>query len=723
MSNALVISVRLHEGWYHGAGSTPSPARLFQSLIAGRGLSGPISDESIEALEWLERQSPPIMAAPVTLGGQPVTNFVPNNDLDAKQGDHRRIGEIRTKKSTRPLLFDCEIPFVFCWHLNEQSSLDDAHVEQICALADGVFQLGRGVDTAWAWAELLSTDELDERLHSHRGPVLRPSSGSGSTECPTSGTVASLIQRHADMSNRYAMTADGKGQTFRRRAKPKWRLVSYDNSVTRLSFDLTDRQTSNLAVWPATEVIELVKTIRDAAVERLIKTLPDQQAEIGQALIGRTSSGENAGPIKARARIIALPSIGHEHADQQIRRVVIEIPGYCPLLADDVAWAFSGQMLSRYGRTIDLIRSQPNRQLEHYGVNVGGSRMWQTVTPIALSGAARRRLEPDHRKRVAHDKKGTAERRFEQENAASALRQALRHASVLARLTRLRLQKEPFTARGQRADDFAAGDRFSKHTLWHAQLEFEKPVSGPLLLGDGRFLGLGLLQPTATSSGVLAFTIESGLSSKPDPVRLSRSLRNAVMARVRDVCKTSDLPAYFSGHLKTGDPADSSRQPHLTYTFDPVRSRLLVLQPEMLDASIGRSNRHSKTLELALAQFAHLRAGRDGNLRLYPTGIDLASDPLFCRSPVWESLTPYSVNRHGKKTTAGNLIKRDVLAECSRRGIPQPTIAIKNWTAVSGSGLQCMLRLEFKQAIAGPIILGKTRHHGGGVFTANRVSD
>ena len=67
MNNALVISVRLHEGWYHGAGSIPSPARVFQALMAGRGLSGPIPPESIEALEWLERQPPQIEMSLSTL--------------------------------------------------------------------------------------------------------------------------------------------------------------------------------------------------------------------------------------------------------------------------------------------------------------------------------------------------------------------------------------------------------------------------------------------------------------------------------------------------------------------------------------------------------------------------------------------------------------------------------------------------------------------------------
>lgn len=718
MKNALVISVRLHEGWYHGAGSIPSPARVFQALIAGRGLSGPIPRDSLLALEWLERQPPPILATPVMRGGQSVATFVPNNDLDAKQGDHRRVGEIRTKKSIRPLLFDAEVPFVFCWKLDVKDSEHAMHVQRICELTDGLFQLGRAVDSAWAWADFVSTDELDERLRSHRGPVLSPSSGRGNMECPTQGSVASLVQRHADMSNRYAMTADGSGQTFRRQAKPKWRLVSYDNTVTRVSFDLMDRKTAALANWPATDVVRLVKIIRDAAVERLVKTLPDRTPEIEQALIGLKPDGVNSGPITARLRILPLPSTGHEHADQHIRRVIIEIPGNCPLRTDDIAWAFSGQTLSTHGKDIDLVRSQPHRQLEHYGVDSKTSRTWQTVTPIALSNAIRRRIKPDRSGRIGKDEKGAAERRFEQEIAASALHHALRHAGVNERLSHLRLQREPFDACGKRAEDFSHADRFSKHALWHAELEFETPLGGPLLLGDGRFLGLGLFQPIANRSGTLAFAIKSGLADKPDPVQLARSLRRAVMARVRDVLKTSELPTYFSGHSKRNAPADSVIEPHLTHVFDPAENRLLVLQPEIVDPSIRRNERNSRTLELALATFDRLLAGRYGDLQLDSVRIDLDSDPLFRRSQVWESLTPYSVNRHAKKTTVDALIVRDVLAECERRGFPRPKISVISWRSIPGSGVHSSIRLNFLHAIAGPIILGRTRHHGGGVFAA-----
>jgi len=718
MSQFLVISVRLHEGWYHGSGSIPSPARLFQALVAGRGLSGPLPDATIAALQWLERQSPPIVAAPVTKVGQSITMYVPNNDADAPKvkGDPKKIEKIRAAKIIQPRLFDADIPFRFCWELKDEAR-DDSAVRHLCELADGVYQLGRTVDAAWAWANVLTDNELSEQLRSHRGPIHRPSVGRGNVECPTPGSLARLVQRHRDMSQRYAPTADGKGQTFRRRSKPKWRTVSYDGAMTRMCFDLTDRQTSTLMPWPTTKTAHLVATVRDNAVQRLVKSLPDHEMEIKQTLIGRTADGENAGPISARVRIIPLPSIGHEKTSQEIRRILIEIPGNCPLRSDDVIWAFSAQSLDLHGRAVDLVRSQAHRQLEHYGVTSKASRHWQTVTPMALASACRRRIEPNPTKRQKKDLKSAAEKRFEQEIASSAARHALRHAGNGAKARTIRVQREPFDQRGTRVEPFAEGTRFSKHSLWHVELELEAPISGPLLIGDGRFCGLGLMKPVRTAAGVFGFAIESGLNENPDPMRLSRSLRRAVMARVRDVLGTYRLRPYFSGHREDGTPTRLEDVPHLAFAFDPLERKLLVITPERLDRRARwSSDDNLATLESALRDFYELRAGADGNLRIRPSSLDFDQNHIFAPSNVWESITPYNVNRHARGTTAEKAITNDFYVECGRRGLPRPKVTVLQWEAKANSGLQGKLRLTFKKAISGPIILGRTRHLGGGVF-------
>jgi hypothetical protein len=78
------------------------------------------------------------------------------------------------------------------------------------------------------------------------------------------------------------------------------------------------------------------------------------------------------------------------------------------------------------------------------------------------------------------------------------------------------VQREPFEAKGRRAEPFALGTRFVKERLWHIEIAFARRASGQLLVGDGRYLGLGLMAPIRRIEGVLAFAIADGLT---DPAR------------------------------------------------------------------------------------------------------------------------------------------------------------------------------------------------------------
>ncbi|WP_145113015.1 type I-G CRISPR-associated protein Csb2 [Gimesia panareensis] len=210
MSDALLISVRFHEGWYHGSGGSPSPARLFQALVAGAGLSGPLDEGTVEALEWLENQNHPIVASPHTTSQKPYVNYVPNNEADASNGYQERIK--KAEKRIAPLLFDPAVPFLFAWKLTDDAAVEAA--KRILPLADRVYQLGRTVDMAWAWAEFLSVDELRDRLSDYPGVIRHPSPGVGEVDCPAPGSLASLQQRYQAGAHQFARTADGKGQTF-----------------------------------------------------------------------------------------------------------------------------------------------------------------------------------------------------------------------------------------------------------------------------------------------------------------------------------------------------------------------------------------------------------------------------------------------------------------------------------------------------------------------------
>jgi CRISPR-associated protein Csb2 len=717
MSQSLLISVRLHEGWYHGSDGMPSPAKLFQAIVAGTGLSGPLDTDCLASLEWLEKQAPPFVASPHRALQKSYGNYVPNNDLDAKHGDPNRVNEIRVKKAITPVVFDHSVPFLYGWTLANDAAV--AAAQNLLPLVDRLYQLGRGIDMAWAWAELVPDNELQARLQVYPGVIRRASGVSGTVDCPTPGSLASLQLRHRASAHQFASTLDGRGQTFRQRPKPKWRKVSYSGTPQRYMLELTQSDGSGFASWPLEGATQLVEEVRDAAAEKLRLAFPNQVSEVDQVLIGRKPDGTNAGPTPSRVRIIPLPSIGHPEADMQIRRLLVDVPGECLLRADDIGWAFSGLRLVHppSGNQIDLTRSADQSTLRHFGVD-HPARIWRSITPVALSAAKRRRIDPLRVRDDQQEKKSGQEKHAEHALAFDALPNALRHADLNVRVHAVRVQREPFDQRGQRVEAFARGTRFDKHTLWHMELEFDSLVAGPVVLGDGRFLGLGLMRPATTPSGVHSFDIKTGLRANPEPMRVATALRRAVMARTQVVLVNQCLPSYFSGHADDGTHGRAER-PHLAFICDPLRRQMFVVTPSRLNRKTDFSDRqHAETLERALRGLGELRAGPDGNLIVQRTVIDTETHHLFQPATTWESLTPYLVNRHSRKSTAESVLTRDILAECERVDLPRPVVHILKYSASPKAGLQGWLRLEFRDPVEGMIILGRSRYTGGGVFAS-----
>ena len=213
MPRSLLIAVRFHEGRYHGQedrfngadGWPPSPGRLFQALIAGAARGAKLPMEDGRALKWLERLDPPRIAAPVVRRGRAVKLFVPNNDLDSVGGDPARVSEIRVPKQWRPTFFDPNEPVLYLWDFESGS----VEATRICAIAERMYQLGRGIDMAWASGQVLGQNEADALFESHPGPIRRPG-GVGETPTPRPGTLESLVNRYQRKRRRLTTVVTGR---------------------------------------------------------------------------------------------------------------------------------------------------------------------------------------------------------------------------------------------------------------------------------------------------------------------------------------------------------------------------------------------------------------------------------------------------------------------------------------------------------------------------------
>lgn len=710
-SRALVLSVRLHERRFYGRPEwPPSPARVFQALVSGASHAVDADPSVADAFLWLEGLPAPVVAAPGSIVGAEATLYVPNNDLDAKGGDPELLPTIRTPKRVQPRLLLSGAPFLYVWTFEG----DPDQAERVVALARGLYQLGRGVDMAFAEATIAAPEAAEDLLAEHPGSVFRVSLGStrsdaGSTgvmlSVPYPGTFESLRRRHAAQGQRFQVERIGKKatRTFVQPPKARFREMGYECPPDRFVFELrpVSSPDERFAPWPLARAHDLVVTIRDAARERLVAAT-GRDAEVDAVMIGTRPGGEERIPASLRARLIPLPSIGHEHADPAIRRVLVEVPTGGPVSGADIRWAFAGLVVGER-----VLVEVPGRD-KMLGRFIGPpSRRWHSITAAALP-TARRRIDPQNQRDEA---KGAPERESEERAAIVAVNQALRHAEVRARATRVWVSRVPSTSGGERAEAFAVLPRFQKERLWHLEVELDRPVSGPLVLGDGRFLGLGLMHPVPDSPHILAWAVVGGLEAEADPLMVAAHFRRAVLSRAGNAWGYHKIPGWVSGHDADGAPAQGHR--HLCVAFDPARNRLIVSLPEGDESWLVAGRRRFAD---ALEEMVEVRAGRAGRFALQRVPVD-SDDPLLRPSMKWRTVTRYNVNRHELAGSVPESVAADARLSLADLGFPVPVgLEVSSIGSVPGVGVSAHLEITFSTAVGGPLMLGRTRHRGGGLL-------
>ena len=233
--------------------------------------------------EWLECLAAPMIAAPSMRAGQTFRNFVPNNDLDSVGGNPKRVAEIRAPKLIRPILFEAQTPLLYFWTFDDSPGAK-ANAKRVCVIAEWLYQLGRGVDMAWAWGEIIAVEEVEARLAMHGGVVYRPDKAGGGTTLavPIRGSLDSIIARHKGTRARFQTLYESKprgdeqaiavGQVFSQPRKPRFGQVAYDSPAKQSVFDLIGPN----ALWRLDRIVELTERVRDGAADRLTRGMAGQ---------------------------------------------------------------------------------------------------------------------------------------------------------------------------------------------------------------------------------------------------------------------------------------------------------------------------------------------------------------------------------------------------------------------------------------------------------------
>lgn len=525
----------------------PHPARVFSALVAAWAEEPDVSSDERAALSWLEQQGAPAISCSGASVRQVVTHFVPVNDptlLTAQlqkfqdrlseasdalvvaeadptikparlQAARKSANEARAKYTAelhkvsaagpansaslqtaasllpdgrvrQPRTFPSVTPEDPCVHLLWADSDASLHRAALDRLAARVTSLGHS-------ASMVLARFVDEAPIPNWWPADTGSSVLRTVAPGQFERLARAWEQHQGIEGRILPF---KAQRYRE-GVPLDGVELAQGSFTDewLVFERADRSPLGL---PA--VVALARAMRGALMRHA-----DQP--VHEMISGHRPDGQPA--EHPHLAILPLAHVGHRHADGGVMGIALVLPRHADdsarraLLRAVGAWEASARQEGGIPHadapvlTVGLGNGQGLRiqRVEwgeastttlRAGMWCDPSRRWSSVTPVALDRNPGRLDSADAvvlQRAIREAQRGIV---------AACLRQGLPQPA------RIDFSPSPSWAGASHVAAFPAfppGAGRVRRTRVHVHLEFDQPVKGPVLLGAGRFHGLGVFRP------------------------------------------------------------------------------------------------------------------------------------------------------------------------------------------------------------------------------------
>jgi len=499
----------------------PHPDRVFMALAAAWFETDQDPAEGA-ALRWLEALDPPCIAASAaeirqTLStGRPPVSFVPVNDarVGRKAPDSAELGKLRDAglavlpehRSRQPRSFPVVVPHDPCVWLIWPQAQPGEHLEPLGRLAAKVTHIGHAASLVQAWVDDVSPD-----------PAWVPVDGATThrLRVTTAGRLDALERTY----NRAAMIAYADLDAACKAAKGKERtglqkeidarfgdtppVSAFPLPVRWAGYDRPpiDRIEQRHSVFDPRLVVlrltgkrlDLESTLRvmDALRGALLSACPQP---IPQWVSGHAADG--APSRQPHVAFLPLPFVDAEHADGHLLGVALAMPaGIAP---QAVAQALNPLLWDREtgaparirlfdGQWFECVAELEQREMPPRNVQsdtwTQAAQRWGSVTPVVLDrhcDGARRWSQAEEVVKDACERIGLPRPAAVVLGGVSPLRGVPPARSF-----------PPLLRKGN------GGRR--QHL--HAEILFDEPVVGPVLVGAGRFRGYGLLRPLGGGVG------------------------------------------------------------------------------------------------------------------------------------------------------------------------------------------------------------------------------
>ena len=436
----------------------PQPDRVFSALVAAWAGRGEAADERA-ALEWLEQQPvPAVHAGEATERGAPDV-FVPPNDARASTATAAYLQVLPERRRRQPRRFPVARP-------------DEAHM-------------------ALAWADEPNSETL-ATLDSIARDVSHLGHSASLTRCrfrlgATDGLPAPRLARRRVYPGRLAELERAHA------ANPARPMIQPGASVAPPAAP----EAVPAGDWLVLEALDPAPDVRASALlcralRRALMAGYDR-AGLGAAIPAAVSGHDPDGRPTAQDHIAVAPMCfaGFPHADGRLMGLalipprgaaLLDVPGLREAFAAVAPWdaALERRVLMLDG-ALSPAGAARARSLEPERYRAP-ARVWASATPMVLDRHLKRGNEDEMRALVAAACVNAGLPRPDAGRIAVD-----KHAAVEGAPS-ARLAGPPWTR-------WRTTEALASRPLVHAVIDFGEPVAGPVLLGAGRFTGLGLFLP------------------------------------------------------------------------------------------------------------------------------------------------------------------------------------------------------------------------------------
>ena len=447
----------------------PQPDRIFSALVASWAGGGGNAEERA-ALEWLERLPPPVLCASRHEMRTAPDVFVPPNDFksSASQTTYEKV--LPDRRPRQPRRFPVARPHDPVMHAvwNADSI---PHLALLNAIANDVTYLGHSTSLVRCRFVPGEPDSCHAPATA-RNRVYR-------------GRLAELVQAHAENPVRPVIPA---AASFVEPAR-----VRQAGTSSPLILEAIGDVPDILASAPVSRQLRLA-------------LMSGYRREFGPDGVPETISGHDSDGKPTKEPHIAIQPmafVGYRQGDGRVFGYAIIPPQSSAILdSSDFRRAFGriAQYDEGHERRILTLDGPPLRapvKLSPAGDSpkrslsfdpyVHPSKVWGSVTPVVLDRHLKRRDEEEPREMIAV----ACERAGLPRPSTSRIRVG-KHSAIIGAPSSRPLSGAPHWS------SWRVPKHLATRPLVHVVIEFERDVEGPILLGAGRFTGLGLFRGTRT---------------------------------------------------------------------------------------------------------------------------------------------------------------------------------------------------------------------------------